>query len=108
MATYNGPMVFPALKVINGDIDELSSTESTSQENCQHGPIPLALYGVYVGKLPQGAASSAVSQFPSLMPSLGARGCLRQRVCATQFVGSGTMANPIVFVFTIAPLVAII
>jgi hypothetical protein len=48
-------MALPALEVVNGEIDELSSTESTSQENYQHGPVSLALYGVHVGRLPQGA-----------------------------------------------------
>src|SRR5215469_14911830 len=51
----NGPMVFPALKVVNGEINEFPSTKSTSQENRQHGTVPLALHGVHVWKLPQGA-----------------------------------------------------
>ena len=51
-----GPVVFAALNVVKGQINEFSSTEPTAQENRQDGSISFTLHTVHVRKLPQGAS----------------------------------------------------
>jgi len=53
---YNGPVVFAALDVVQRQIDDFSSAESTPKKYCQDSSIPFAFDGVHIGKLPQGAA----------------------------------------------------
>src|SRR5690348_7283683 len=48
----DGPMVFAALNMVKGQINEFSSTEPTAQENRQDGSISLTLCAVHVRKLP--------------------------------------------------------
>jgi hypothetical protein len=49
-------MFFAPLKMIDGELDQLSSSQPASQQNCQHGPIPLALQCLCVGHLPEHAS----------------------------------------------------
>jgi hypothetical protein len=48
-----GPVVFAALKVVKGQINEFSSARPTPQENRQDGSISFTLHAVHVRKLPQ-------------------------------------------------------
>src|SRR5258708_26508982 len=51
-----GPVVFAALNMVKGQINEFSSTQPTAQENRQDGSISFTLHAVHVRKLPQGAS----------------------------------------------------
>jgi hypothetical protein len=52
----DGPVVFAALDVVQCQIDDFSSAESTPKKHCQDSSIPFPFDGVHIGKLPQGAA----------------------------------------------------
>jgi len=48
---HDGPMIFPALNVVQSQIDQLSSTKTATEKHCQHGAIPFAFNAVHVWKL---------------------------------------------------------
>jgi hypothetical protein len=48
----DGPMVFSALNMVKGQINEFSSTQPTPQENRQDGSISFTVHAVHVRKLP--------------------------------------------------------
>src|SRR5215472_9349309 len=61
----NGPMVFPALNMVQGQINQFFSTETTPKEYRKDSSIPFSLHRLQVGKLPEGSGfihSQPISQ----------------------------------------------
>jgi hypothetical protein len=48
-------MVFAALNVVKGQVNEFSSPETTAKEYRKDGSVPFTLHGVHIGKLPKGS-----------------------------------------------------
>ena len=49
-------MVFAALNVVKGQVNEFFSPETASKEYRKDGSVPFALHGMRIGELPQGSA----------------------------------------------------
>ena len=48
-------MVFAALNVVKGQVNEFFSPETASKEYRKDGSVPFALHGIRIRKLPQGS-----------------------------------------------------
>ena len=50
---HNGPVILSPLKVVKRQSNQLTATQSTTQQYSQDGAIPLALESVRIGELPE-------------------------------------------------------
>src|SRR5215469_4888689 len=91
----NDPMVFPALNMVKGQINEFFSTETASKEYRKDSSIPFSLHGLHIGKLPEGSGfihgqpiSESHAQFLCALHATNAGGQIRteeSRIC--RFIG---------------------
>ena len=56
----NGPVIFAALNMIKGQINQLTSAQSAPKQDSQDGSVPLSFQGVCVGKLPEATSDKTV------------------------------------------------
>jgi hypothetical protein len=91
-------MVFPALNMVKGLVNEFFSTETAPKEYRKDSSIPFPLHGVHIGKLPEGSGfihsqpiSESHAQFLCALHATNAGGQIRgeePRICC--FIGESS------------------
>jgi hypothetical protein len=64
----NGPMIFAALEMLDGQFSQLPPSQTATQQNRQYGSIPLPFHSLRIRQLPKHASLLCGQPIPQSAP----------------------------------------